>query len=284
MWSVASNPLFESGSLLGSANLESMTILQIIGGGRMGQALLSGLIAAEWAAPDQLTVVEVERSQHETLASNFPGVHLEHAPLSGVDAVLAVKPYLAAQVCEFIQRPQRVISIAAGITVATLEAALDANARVIRVMPNTPALVGAGASGVAAGTRASQADVEWALGILGAVGLALEVDEPLIDSVTGLSGSGPAYVFALADAMAQAGVNAGLSLGAATQLANQTILGAGRMLTETGQSAKELREMVTTPGGTTEAGLRALTKGNFEQLINSAVAAATKRSRQLGTE
>lgn len=261
-----------------------MTKLQIIGGGRMGRALLSGLIAAEWAPTADLTVVEVDRAQHETLASNFPGIRIEHAPLPGVDALIAVKPDLATQVCEFIQRPRRVISIAAGVTVAALEEALESGARVVRVMPNTPALLGAGASGVAAGTRATHTDVEWALGILRAVGLALEVEEPLIDAVTGLSGSGPAYVFALADAMAQAGVKAGLTADVATQLVNQTILGAGRMLIETGMSAVELRDMVTTPGGTTEAGLSVLAGGDFAELINKAVVAATERSGQLGQE
>ncbi len=250
----------------------------------MGQALLSGLIEAEWARPDQLAVIEVERSQHVTLATNFPEVRLEHAPLPNVDAVLAVKPYLAAQVCGFIVNPRRVISIAAGITVATLENALGPSARVVRVMPNTPSLLGVGASGVAGGSRASHADIQWALGILGAVGIAIEVEEAAIDAVTGLSGSGPAYVFALAEAMAKAGVEAGLTVEAATLLANQTILGAGRMLAETGQPAHELRDMVTTPGGTTEAGIAALVDGDFDRLIGEAVAAATKRSRELGAE
>ncbi len=248
----------------------------------MGQALLSGLIAAGWTRPERLTVVEVDNAQREAVADMFPGVHMAAAPLRRTDAVLAVKPHIAIEVCKFIEDPTRVMSIAAGVTIASLEAALGPAAKVIRVMPNTPALVGAGASGVAGGSNAHKSDVEWALGILQAVGIAVEVDEPGIDVVTGLSGSGPAYVFAFADALARAGINAGLAPEVATKLANQTILGAARLLTETDQTAVELRDMVTTPGGTTEAGLESMAAANFDDIIAGAVAAATQRSRELG--
>jgi pyrroline-5-carboxylate reductase len=248
----------------------------------MGQALLSGLIAAEWTRPERLTVVEVDVAQREAVAALFPGVQMAAAPLRRTDAVLAVKPHIAVEVCKFIEDPTRVMSIAAGVTIASLEAALGSAAKVIRVMPNTPALVGAGASGVAGGSNTHQSDVEWALGILRAVGIAVEVDEAGIDAVTGLSGSGPAYVFAFADALARAGMNAGLAPDIATRLANQTILGAARLLTETDQTAVELRDMVTTPGGTTEAGLAIMAAAKFDDIISAAVAAATERSRELG--
>jgi pyrroline-5-carboxylate reductase len=246
----------------------------------MGQALLSGLIAAGWTKPERITIVEVDNDQRHALAESHPEVQLAAAPLARTDAVVAVKPHIAVEVCKFMKDPTRVMSIAAGVTIASLQAALGPSAKVIRVMPNTPALVGAGASGVAAGPNAHKSDVEWALGILRAVGIAVEVDEAGIDVVTGLSGSGPAYVFAFAEALASAGVNAGLAPDVATKLANQTILGAARLLTETDQSAHELRDMVTTPGGTTEAGLAAMT--DFDEIINAAVAAATRRSRELG--
>lgn len=248
----------------------------------MGQALLSGLIAAEWTRPERLTVVEVDVAQRELVAGRFPGVHMAAAPLRRTDAVLAVKPHIAVEVCKFIEDPTRVMSIAAGVTIASLEAALGPAAKVIRVMPNTPALVGAGASAVAGGSNTHKSDVEWALGILRAVGIAVEVDEAGIDAVTGLSGSGPAYVFAFADALARAGMNAGLAPDIATKLANQTVLGAARLLTETDQTAVQLRDMVTTPGGTTEAGLASMAAANFDDIISAAVAAATKRSRELG--
>lgn len=256
----------------------------MIGGGRMGQALLSGLSNSGWAPSQELAVVEVDADQRARLSELFPGVAVLGEPLPGVDAVLAVKPYLAIDVCRSLDRPTRVISIAAGITIASLEAALAPETTVLRVMPNTPALLGAGASAVAGGTNAGPKDIAWAIGILSAVGVVVEVDEPAIDAVTGLSGSGPAYVFAFADALAKAGVGVGLSAEVATKLANQTILGAARLLTESGQSAIQLRDMVTTPGGTTEAGLKTMTDAKFADIIAAAVRDATKRSRELGHE
>ena len=174
------------------------------------------------------------------------------------------------------------LSVAAGITIAAMETALPPGTAVIRAMPNTPALVGAGAAGLAPGSAASDDDVAWAAGILGSVGVAEVVGEPLLDAVTGLSGSGPAYVFLLAEAMTDAGVAMGLTRAVAGRLATQTIAGAGRMLVGDGADPVDLRAGVTTPAGTTAAGLGALEDGGLRATVAAAVRAATERSVELG--
>lgn len=265
-----------------AGSLGRVTRLQMIGGGKMGQALLGGLITAGWAAADELAVVEVLDAQRDALRAQFPGVNVVDAPLAAVDAVLAVKPHLVATVCSGLERPTRVLSIAAGITIDTIEGALPAATPVVRAMPNTPALVGAGASAVAAGASADDDDVAWALAILGAVGQAVVVTEPLLDAVTGLSGSGPAYVFLIAEALIDAGVSAGLPADLAATLAKQTLFGASKLLVESEQLPAELRAGVTTPAGTTAAGLRALEQQGLRAALIDAVHAATDRSRELG--
>ena len=181
-----------------------MTTLQLIGGGRMGQALLQGLIDGGWAAAGDLAVVEVVAAQREALTGRFPGVTVLADPLADVDSLVAVKPHLVLDVCRSLVEPRRVLSIAAGITLDAMEAALPPGTPVVRAMPNTPALVGVGAAGLAGGSAAADADLAWATGILGSVGVAEVVSEPLLDAVTGLSGSGPAYVFLMAEARHQA--------------------------------------------------------------------------------
>jgi pyrroline-5-carboxylate reductase len=163
-----------------------------------------------------------------------------------------------------------------------MEAWLAGPTALIRAMPNTPALVGAGAAAVAGGSSAGQEDLEWARGILEAVGTVVTVSEAALDAVTGLSGSGPAYVFLVAEALIDAGVLVGLTRPVATQLAIQTLLGSARMMAETGEEPSALRAQVTSPGGTTAAGLRALESAGVRAAILEAVAAATERSRQLG--
>lgn len=259
-----------------------VTKLQLIGGGRMGQALAGGLIDAGWADAGELAVAEIDVAQREHLAHLYPAVLIIDRPMPGVDAVLAVKPHLVEEVCRSLTDPRRIISIAAGVTIAAIEAALPAGAVVIRVMPNTPALVRAGAAGLAGGAHASADDIAWATAILGAVGEAVVVTESQLDAVTGLSGSGPAYVFLLAEAMTDAGVAAGLDRGVAARLATQTIYGAGKMMVETGTSPTELRAQVTTPAGTTAAGLAAFEDHGFRAAVGAAVRAATDRSIELG--
>jgi pyrroline-5-carboxylate reductase len=260
-----------------------MVRLVILGGGRMGEALLAGLLEAGWAKADQIAVAEHIESRRNDLATMFPGVIVVPAAVPAEGAVIAVKPTDVAEACRelAVLAVPRVLSIAAGVTLAQLEADVG-GAAVVRAMPNTPAVVGAAASAVAAGTSATDADLHWAEGILGSVGTVVRVPESLLDAVTGLSGSGPAYVFLVAEAMIEAGVLVGLPRDVSQALALQTLLGAARLLSESGDSPAELRAAVTSPGGTTAAGLRQLEEAGVRAAFLRAVEAATERSRQLG--
>lgn len=263
---------------------DRMIRLQLIGGGRMGEALLGGLLAQGWASPDELAVVEPLAARRDQLAEAFGGVSVLERPGAAAASVLAVKPAIVTDVCRDLAGTDatgRVLSIAAGVSIATLEAALPAGTPVVRAMPNTPALVGAGASAVAGGASAGEADLVWAEEILGAVGIVVRVPEPALDAVTGLSGSGPAYIFLVAESLIEGGVLSGLPRDTATLLAVQTILGSARLLAETGQSPAEARAAVTSPAGTTAAGLRALEAGGVRAALIDAVDAATRRSREM---
>jgi pyrroline-5-carboxylate reductase len=210
------------------------------------------------------------------------------AVVASEGAVVAVKPGDVAGVCAELAAAgvARLLSIAAGVTTAAIEAACgerDPAVRVVRAMPNTPALVGAGASAIAGGAAADDDDLAWAESILSAVGVVVRVAEPALDAVTGLSGSGPAYVFLVAEALIDAGVAVGLTRDVSTRLAVQTLLGSARLLAETGDGPAALRAAVTSPGGTTAAGLRRLEDRAVRAAFLDAVDAATERSRQLGT-
>ena len=260
-----------------------MARLQIIGGGKMGEALVGGLLARSWAGPAELTVVEKLRERRDLLAAALPGVAvLDHA-VDGTDAIVAVKPDAVDGVCRELARREvpRVLSIAAGIRIARLERGLGAGVAVVRAMPNTPALVGLGAAAIARGTLATDADVAWAEGILSSVGDVREVDEALLDAVTGLSGSGPAYVFLLAEAMIDAGVAVGLPRDVSVALTEQTLLGSATLLHRSSDGPDVLRQNVTSPGGTTAAGLAVFDAANFRQLVADVVRAATERSVEL---
>lgn len=255
----------------------------------MGAALLGGLIDAGHD-PEALAVAETDPDRRHGLESRFRGVRVAPAApwvVGDADVVIvAVKPPDVHAVLE-AARPALgdhtlLVSIAAGVPLASLEVAAPGRP-IVRAMPNTPALVGEGVAAVAAGAHASEADVETACRILGAVGSVVVVPERQLDAVTGLSGSGPAYVFLVAEALIEAGVLNGLPREVATQLAHGTIRGAGVMLTESGDSAEALRAAVTSPGGTTAAGLRALEAAAVRAAILDAVTAATTRSRELGT-
>lgn len=260
--------------------------LVIVGGGRMGEALLAGLLAAGWPAPT-LGVVEPDPARRAELEGRFPGVVCSPTPLRCDGAVIAVKPPDAPGVCAALGPlgPRRVLSIAAGVTTGRLEEALGGGVAVVRAMPNTPAQVGAGASAVAPGALATDADLEWAEQVLGAVGVVVRVDEEQLDAVTGLSGSGPAYVFLMVEALIDAGVRQGLPVEVAGELVVQTVAGAARLLATSGASgtdAREHRMAVTSPKGTTAAGLAILEVRNVRDAVVEAVAAATDRSRELG--
>lgn len=258
--------------------------LQFLGGGKMAEALIGGLLSAGWAAADQLAVVERYPERRTYLHGTVPGLVVCDAPLAATPTLVAVKPQDIDDTLTSLRGldPGRVLSIAAGITTARLEAALDPGTVVVRCMPNTPALVGKGASAIAGGVLADGDDLDWAASILEAVGIVERVDEPAIDAVTGLSGSGPAYVFLLAELLADAGVAQGLEPDAALRLANQTVIGAARLLDESHDDAATLRANVTSPGGTTAAGLASFAADDLAAVIERAVRAATARSRELG--
>ncbi len=257
--------------------------LLIVGGGRMGEALLSGLIAGG-LAPTELAVVEPSPSRREELVAAHPGVEVLEAPARCAAAVLAVKPYVVAGVTAALADigAERVLSIAAGVTTQAIEEAAGGRLRVVRAMPNTPALIGSGAAAVCAGASADDEDLAWAEEILGAVGVVVRTPETAMDTVTGLSGPGPAYLFLIAEAMVDAGVLNGLTRDVSETLTYQTILGAGRLLVEGESSPAELRAAVTSPGGTTAAGLRELERRGVRAALLDAVTAAADRSREIG--
>ena len=260
-----------------------MTRLALVGGGRMGEALLGGLLAGGWAEPADLVVVEPVASRRELLSERYPGIGVSHSPVAAEGVVVAVKPAQVEGACAAMAglAVGRVLSIAAGVTLARLEAALAPATPVVRAMPNTPALVGAGAAAIAGGAHASPDDLDWAESVLGAVGLVVRVDEHLLDAVTGLSGSGPAYVFLVAEALIEGGVLAGLPRDTAVELTVATLLGSARLLAETGDDPGALRAGVTSPAGTTAAGLAVLEDRATRAAFIAAVVAATDRSRRL---
>ncbi len=255
----------------------------------MAEALVKGLLAAGLFGKGDVVCSEPFEERRAYLASEY-GIECTASNtevLARAQAVvLAVKPQVVPRVLEEISgsvSPSHLlVSIAAGVRLSRLEEALPSHARIVRVMPNTPALVQAGAAGVCGGGNATRDDVEFVLGLFNAVGVAREVDESLMDAVTGLSGSGPAYVFQFAQAMIDGGVLVGLPRPVAHDLAIQTLLGAAKMMKETGRSPSDLTAMVTSPGGTTIAGLFAMEKGGFAAAVMDGVRAATERSRELG--
>ena len=259
------------------------------GAGKMATALARGFVRAELVVPREIIASDPVAAARKRFATEVGAktcaANLEVAK-SASNLILATKPdQVAAALAEIsgaFTNKHLLISIAAGVTLARLEAALPAGARVIRVMPNTPALVGAGASAFALGKNATAADGELAQKLLSAVGVALPVKESLLDAVTGLSGSGPAYVYQFIEALSDGGVAAGLPRDVALKLAAQTVLGAAKMVLETGQHPGALKDQVTSPGGTTIEGVHELEKGRLRGTVMSAVRAATEKSKKLG--
>jgi len=260
-----------------------------LGTGKMATALAKGFIGAGLVTPkqvfgsDPVSAARVnfgKQTGARILSSNVRVV--EQASV----LVLATKPdqtgAVLAEIRDRFTRRHLLISIAAGVPTSKLEAALPRDARVIRIMPNTPALVGASASGFALGKSATRADGDLAQRLFSALGVAFQLKESLLDAVTGLSGSGPAYVYQFIEALSDGGVATGLPRDVATKLAAQTVRGAAKMVLETGQHPGTLKDMVTSPGGTTIEGLHELEKGKLRGTVMSAVRAATEKSKKLG--
>ncbi len=269
--------------------MSPQTKIGFLGAGKMATALAKGFVGAGIVSPLQVMASDVSEPACQAF-KKATGSNTTHSNLEVLEfatlLVLAVKPDQVESVLGEIRSGFKdqhlLVSIAAGIPLARLEAALNPGARVIRVMPNTPALVGSSATAFAMGKAALPADSEMALRLFSAVGVAFPVKESLLDAVTGLSGSGPAYVYVLIEALSDGGVAAGLPRDIATRLAAQTVLGGARMVLETGLHPGVLKDMVASPGGTTIEGLHELEKGKFRGTVINAVRAASEKSKRLG--
>ena len=256
----------------------------------MATALARGFVEAGLVKPQTLVASDPSADARASFGSEVPGATLvaDNGPVvAAADLVLlAVKPQQIGEVLAGIRstiRPEAlVVSIAAGVTLARLAAGLPDGQRIVRVMPNTPCLVGRGASAYSLGAHASAADSRLVDQLLSAVGAAYEVPEKQLDAVTGLSGSGPAFVYTMIESLGEGGIQMGLPAALASELAARTVAGAAEMVLATGETPATLRDRVTSPGGTTLAGLKALEEGGFPATVVAAVRAATRRSEELG--
>lgn len=257
--------------------------LEVVGGGRMGEALVTGMLDGGLVEADQLVIVEISDDRRRQLEARFEGVTITDAPVRARSVILATKPNDAVEAMTSVGSigAERVLSIAAGVPLEVLEACVSPEVSVIRAMPNTPALVAEGAAAIAAGPAVPPEDIAWAETIFGTVGHVVHLPESQLDAVTGLSGSGPAYVFLLAEAMIEAGVLQGLPRQVSTDLTIQTIKGAAMLMAEGASGPEELRAAVTSPGGTTAAGLLEFERGAFRATVIDAVTAASDRARHM---
>lgn len=249
----------------------------------MGSALVGGLIANGWA-PSLITIVELSSDRRTELHRLFPEITVTDTPVSCDSVVIAVKPPAAADACRTAAAfgARRVLSIAAGISIDTLQRACGDSVVVIRGMPNTPALVGKGAAAISFSTQCDEVDIVWAETVLRSVGTVARVPESQMDAVTAISGSGPAYVFLLAEALMAEAANQGLSPQVADGLVRQLLVGSAALLFASSETPAVLREKVTSPNGTTSAAVAALEHAGFREAIAAAVEAAVRRSREMG--
>ena len=261
----------------------------VVGTGKIGSAIVRGVIRAGLVPTDQVMASDVSDGLRHAIAAEL-GIKVtpdngEVCDFANV-VILAVKPQILDSVVKEIApkvgKAKLLVSVAAGVPLSRIEVSLAPGTRVVRVMPNISCVVGAGASGYAGGAHATADDLEKVGSILGSFGIALPVEEKYLDAVTGLSGSGPAYVFLFMESLADGGVQVGLSREVALKLALQTVYGSARMALESAKHLGELRDEVTSPGGTTIAGLYALEKGGFRGIVMEAVLQATRRSQELG--
>jgi len=264
--------------------------ISIIGTGNMGEALLSGLISSESSYPKNIICTDIRENRLTSIQKKY-GVATTADNIKAVETseiiIYAVKPQIIASVLKetasCLDMSKLVISIAAGVPLAAIESCLNKKLRLIRVMPNIAAFVKESASVVAAGGEATEEDIKLSLDIFNSMGKSIFLKENiLMDAITGLSGSGPAYIFLIVEALADAGVKVGLSREDALFLSSQTVLGAAKLLLETKEHPGRLKDMVTSPGGTAIAGIHTLEKGGLRTTLINAVEVATKRSKELG--
>ncbi len=263
--------------------------IALLGTGNMAEALVKGLLRAGTAKADEILCTEPRAERREEIAARY-GVTVLAGNVEATEqadvVVLSVKPQtmeqLLDEIAPAVDHRKLVISIAAGVSIAAIARKLGAGVRIVRTMPNTPALVGAGATALARGAHATDADLEQARALFQAVGTTVIVEEQHLDAVTGLSGSGPAFLFLAIEALADGGVKVGLARPVAMALAAQTVLGSAKLVIETGEHPGRLKDQVTSPGGTAIAGVHALELGGLRAALIGAVEAATKRSKELG--
>jgi pyrroline-5-carboxylate reductase len=263
--------------------------IAFLGAGNMAEALVRGLLRAGVAAPGEIVCTDRRLDRLAELAQRYgvrTGPDNRAAAVEADIVVLSVKPQvmnkLLGEIGPALDPRKLVISIAAGVPLAAIERKVGHGVRIVRAMPNTPALVGAGATAISGGDHATEDDLRQAKGLFDAVGKTAIVDEQLLDAVTGLSGSGPAYVFLVIEALSDAGVKMGLDRRTALDLSAQTVLGSAHLLLETGEHPGRLKDQVTSPGGTAIAGLHTLEAGGLRTTLMNAVEAATRRSHELG--
>jgi pyrroline-5-carboxylate reductase len=268
--------------------MASNRTIGFIGTGNMAEAMIRGLLRGSDFAPEQVIASAPREERVAELKQKYSirATQDNREAAAAEIVVLSIKPQLFSrvldEVADAISVETLVISIAAGIPVSAIQARLAPGTRVVRAMPNTPALVDAAATAIAGGEHARASDLADAKKIFDAIGMTVVLDETHMDAVTGLSGSGPAYVFLILEALSDAGVKVGLSRRNAQLLAAQTLLGSAKLLIETGEHPGLLKDMVTSPGGTAITGLHTLENGGVRTTLINAVEAATKRSRELG--
>jgi pyrroline-5-carboxylate reductase len=261
----------------------------VIGAGKIGSAIARGVIRAGLAAKENVMASDVSAALRQAATQEL-GIKttVDNGELGDFAdiIILAVKPQIvdpvAREIAKKLGTSKLLVSVAAGVPLSRIEAGLLPGARVVRVMPNIPCVVGAGAAGFAGGAHANAADLEKVGAILNSFGVGMAVEEKYLDAVTGLSGSGPAYVFLFIEALADGGVQMGLARDVALKLAMQTVYGAAKMALESNKHLGELKDEVTSPGGTTIAGLYAMEQKGFHGTVMDAVVSATKRSQELG--
>ena len=270
------------------SNSGGMHTLGLIGGGRMAEALISGVLTARLFEPEQICVADPDVTRQDHLKRHYRvrvGLVNDEVVRASDIVMLAVKPQVLADVLRGVGTGighRLVVSVAAGVPIGRLQEFLGSQTSIIRAMPNTPAMVGAGMTALAVGPGVGPEAVARVQQIFNAVGKVVVLEERLMDAVTGLSGSGPAYIFLAIEAMADGGVKMGLPRETASMLAAQTVLGAARMVLESGQHPARLKDQVASPGGTTIAGLHRLEQGGLRAVLMDAVEAATRRSQELG--
>ncbi len=264
------------------------TKIAFLGAGNMATAIVRGVLAGGEVRASEIGATDLRQEAVDALADEL-GIRAlannREACSWAEIVVLAVKPQVLSsvlqEIADVVRADHLVVSIAAGVSAERIGRELNGRGRIVRAMPNTPALVGEGATAVARGPNAEEADLAVVERLLATTGAVVRIEERLMDAVTGLSGSGPAYAFVAIDALSDAGVRAGLTRDVATQLAAQTLLGAAKMVLATGEHPAKLKDMVTSPGGTTIAAIEALDRAGFRSALHDAVAASAARSREL---